>query len=47
MAPCSPVGQANPRVYTKTSLMLGLGETQEEVVQVRPSCPPTLNNNRV
>lgn len=27
--------QANPKVYTKTSLMLGLGETEEEVLQVR------------
>ena len=24
---------ANPKVYTKTSLMLGLGETDEEVIQ--------------
>ena len=27
--------RANPRVYTKTSLMLGLGETDEEVLEVR------------
>lgn len=26
--------QVNPRLYTKTSLMLGLGETKEEVLQV-------------
>lgn len=27
--------RANPKVYTKTSLMLGLGETDEEVLEVR------------
>jgi lipoate synthase len=27
--------RANPAVFTKTSLMLGLGETDEEVLQVR------------
>lgn len=27
--------RSNPRVYTKTSLMLGLGETDEEVLEVR------------
>jgi lipoyl synthase len=31
--------RANPRVYTKTSLMLGLGETDEEVLEVRPCVP--------
>jgi len=25
--------KANPRIYTKTSIMLGLGETQEEVIE--------------
>ena len=28
---------ANPSVYTKTSLMLGLGETDEEVLEVSES----------
>ena len=27
--------RSNPQVYTKTSLMLGLGETDEEVLEVR------------
>jgi lipoyl synthase len=31
---CVCAVQANPKVYTKTSLMLGLGETDEEVLQV-------------
>ena len=31
---CPSSTQSNPRAYTKTSLMLGLGETQDEVLQV-------------
>ncbi len=30
--------RANPAVFTKTSLMLGLGETDDEVLQVRFCC---------